>query len=105
MFIDEALVRGQSVLVHCLAGAHRAGTTGCLCLMHYEHLNPTPAIAAARARRSIIDPIDRLPELLDWYQAMRDATGSTVCTSGEDSAAPMGSAIEVSPTAHSSSSF
>jgi protein-tyrosine phosphatase len=27
-FIDEALKRGENVMVHCLAGAHRAGTTG-----------------------------------------------------------------------------
>ena len=25
MFIDSAIDRGESVLVHCLAGAHRAG--------------------------------------------------------------------------------
>lgn len=34
-FIDGALAKGESVLVHCLAGAHRAGTTGCACLMWY----------------------------------------------------------------------
>lgn len=39
-FIDSALANNSSVLVHCLAGAHRAGTTGCLCLMHYESLDP-----------------------------------------------------------------
>jgi protein-tyrosine phosphatase len=27
-FIDEALESGKNVMVHCLAGAHRAGTTG-----------------------------------------------------------------------------
>ena len=27
-FINDVINRGQSVLVHCLAGAHRAGTTG-----------------------------------------------------------------------------
>jgi len=27
-FVDESLANGQSVMVHCLAGAHRAGTTG-----------------------------------------------------------------------------
>ena len=27
-FIDDVIKRGESVLVHCLAGAHRAGTTG-----------------------------------------------------------------------------
>jgi hypothetical protein len=32
-FVDGVLAKGESVLVHCLAGAHRAGTTGILCLM------------------------------------------------------------------------
>ena len=27
-FIDKALNQGKHVMVHCLAGAHRAGTTG-----------------------------------------------------------------------------
>ena len=27
-FINDVINRGESVLVHCLAGAHRAGTTG-----------------------------------------------------------------------------
>jgi hypothetical protein len=34
VFIDRHLSAGRSVLVHCLAGAHRAGTTGCLLLMY-----------------------------------------------------------------------
>lgn len=34
-FIEEAIERGDSVLVHCLAGAHRAGTTGVACLIHF----------------------------------------------------------------------
>jgi len=34
-FVEHAIVRGESVLVHCLAGAHRAGTTGCACLVHF----------------------------------------------------------------------
>lgn len=34
-FIENALNEGQSVLVHCLAGAHRAGTTGIATLMYF----------------------------------------------------------------------
>ena len=33
-FINDVINRGQSVLVHCLAGAHRAGTTGMEKLLH-----------------------------------------------------------------------
>ena len=32
-FINDVINRGESVLVHCLAGAHRAGTTGTLLLI------------------------------------------------------------------------
>lgn len=32
-FIDENLEKGNNVMVHCLAGAHRAGTTGVSYLM------------------------------------------------------------------------
>ena len=35
-FVDRAVDSGRSVLVHCVAGAHRAGTAGCLLLMHYH---------------------------------------------------------------------
>ena len=35
-FIEESLVRGESVLVHCLMGAHRAGSTAVICCMHFE---------------------------------------------------------------------
>ena len=35
-FIDAAIHSNQSILIHCLVGAHRAGTTACLCLMNYE---------------------------------------------------------------------
>ena len=35
-FVEAALTLGQSVLVHCLMGAHRAGTTSVLCLMHLQ---------------------------------------------------------------------
>jgi protein tyrosine phosphatase len=60
-FVDEALAQGGSVLVHCLAGAHRAGTTGCLLLMRFMKMNRCaarhrhalagPALTGARARR------------------------------------------------------
>ena len=37
-FVDEAIDSGRSVLVHCVAGAHRAATAGCMLLMHYHQL-------------------------------------------------------------------
>ena len=63
-FIDEAVSRGENVLVHCLAGAHRAGTTGCACLIHYAKMDVAQAIRTAKTCRRIIDPIGQLPEFL-----------------------------------------
>lgn len=78
-FIDRALAAGGSVLVHCLAGAHRAGTTGCLLLMYKAQLGQHDAVRAAKKLRPVIDPIGRLPEFLSRYQRARRA---------EDGAAP-----------------
>jgi len=72
-FIDEAITNGESVLVHCLAGAHRAGTTGVACLIHYAKMNVSNAIAAAKQLRPIIDPIGQLPEFLHRLKRAEDA--------------------------------
>lgn len=64
-FIDTALEKGESVLVHCLAGAHRAGTTSVACLIHYGGImNVREAIACAQELRSAINPIGHLPDFL-----------------------------------------
>ena len=55
-FVDAALAAGGSVLVHCLAGAHRAGTTGCLLLMRMHAESPTEATMRAKALRNVINP-------------------------------------------------
>lgn len=71
VFVDAALAAGQSVLIHCLAGAHRAGTTGCLLLMFKEGLSAEDAVLCAQDRRPIINPIGQLPLLLRRYEALR----------------------------------
>ena len=60
------------MLVHCLAGAHRAGTTGILCLMRYADMNGAEAVAAAKRLRPVIDPIGRFPQLISMYGTIRD---------------------------------
>lgn len=70
-FIDEALVSGENILVHCLAGAHRAGTTGILCLMNYAELDPVSATRLAKTCRPVIDPIAHLPELLHRFHRIK----------------------------------
>ena len=70
-FVDAVLAKGENVMVHCLAGAHRAGTTGCLCLMHYADMSHTEAVPVAQRLRPIIDLIGRFPELLRRYDEIR----------------------------------
>ena len=67
-FVDSAVASGASVLVHCLAGAHRAGTTGCLLLMYKADMDKRTAIASAKKLRPAIDPIGSLPEFLERYE-------------------------------------
>lgn len=63
-WIVDVTAEGGSVLIHCLAGAHRAGTTGTAFLMCVTDFDRETALKAARACRPIIDPIGSLGELL-----------------------------------------
>lgn len=63
-FVEKTLAEGKNVMAHCLAGAHRAGTTGCICLMHFAHLGAREVVPIAKRCRPIIDPIGDFPELL-----------------------------------------
>eukprot|EP00929_Paragymnodinium_shiwhaense_P030286 TRINITY_DN17189_c0_g1_i1.p1 TRINITY_DN17189_c0_g1~~TRINITY_DN17189_c0_g1_i1.p1 ORF type:complete len:452 (-),score=76.84 TRINITY_DN17189_c0_g1_i1:281-1636(-) len=75
-WIDAAVSSGGSVLVHCLAGAHRAGTTGVAYTMHASNLDHRTAIAACKACRPIVDPIGNLTDLLRQLDNGRVASGS-----------------------------
>jgi protein-tyrosine phosphatase len=78
-FVEGCLSRGESVLVHCLAGAHRAGTTGCILLMHYAGLPKDGAVATAQALRPVIQPIGSFPQLLGHVATVpRDEDGRLV---------------------------
>ncbi len=72
-FIEDAISSGGSVLVHCLAGAHRAGTTGCACLMHFGDLDHVAAIGTAKKLRPVIDPIGQLPQFLQRLDVARQS--------------------------------
>ncbi|CAE7804997.1 DSPTP1, partial [Symbiodinium microadriaticum] len=63
-FLDAALDDGNNVLVHCYAGAHRAGTTAVAYLMHAHGISFASALKRAQKRRPVINPIGRLNELL-----------------------------------------
>ena len=55
-FVRTAVEAGGNVLIHCFAGAHRAGTTGVAWLMHAERLSAADALRVAQRCRPIIDP-------------------------------------------------
>lgn len=63
-WVENALARGHNVMAHCLAGAHRAGTTGVMCLMYFANLSARDAVPIAKRCRPIIDPIGEFPEFL-----------------------------------------
>ncbi|CAJ1385258.1 unnamed protein product [Effrenium voratum] len=72
-WIDEAVSSGHSVLIHCLAGAHRAGTTGVAYVMHAADLDHQTAIVACKRCRPAVDPIGDLTTLLAQLDAARQA--------------------------------
>lgn len=68
-FVDVELAAGQNVLIHCLAGAHRAGSAGIACLMHRCKLSFADATALAQTARPAIQPIGGFPRLLGALEA------------------------------------
>jgi len=63
-FVEEELSNGNSVLVHCLAGCHRAGTTGIMCLLYFCGMDCRMAICAAQAARPSIEALSHLKIIL-----------------------------------------
>ena len=60
---------GGNVMVHCLAGAHRAGTSGVALAMYYLRLSAIQGTMFVKERRPIVDPIGSFPELLKRLDA------------------------------------
>lgn len=63
-FVEQSLESGKNVLVHCLAGAHRAGTTGIACVMHLAQLDAVTSTKGCQACRSAVEPFGDLGILL-----------------------------------------
>ena len=68
-FVESELEAGHSVLIHCLAGAHRAGCAGIASLMWLCNFDHTTAIPAAQRLRPVIDPIGGYPIILEKLNA------------------------------------
>eukprot|EP00040_Diaphanoeca_grandis_P010647 m.54593 g.54593 ORF g.54593 m.54593 type:complete len:249 (+) comp21938_c0_seq1:250-996(+) len=63
-WIDEAISQGENVLIHCLAGAHRAGCTGVAYVLHVTNLSAKDAIKVCTKARSAIQIFPELEEIL-----------------------------------------
>ena len=89
-WIAANLDEGRNVLVHCLAGAHRAGTTGVSFMMREGRYNADTAIRLAKALRPVIDPFGSLLELLERLERAYAASGRAALspTSWEHELAP-----------------
>jgi protein-tyrosine phosphatase len=75
-FLDLELALGNNVLIHCLAGAHRAGTAGIASLMHLCGMGRDEATTAAKKLRPAINPIGDFPKLLMLLdRGMREGGG------------------------------
>lgn len=67
-FIQNQVQDGKSVLIHCLAGAHRAGTVAVAWIMYQTGKDVSEALALAKKCRPIIRPFGLLLELLHYLE-------------------------------------
>ena len=58
------MAQGCNVLVHCYAGAHRAGATVVSWLLYKEDFTLQKAVHLAMSRRSVIQIIAEYPSVL-----------------------------------------
>lgn len=72
-FVDSSLRDGRSVLIHCLAGAHRAGSTTVAALMFFCDLGYPDALVEARRLRRQIEPIGAFHPMLCKLEEARAA--------------------------------
>ena len=75
LWIDDKLEQGRNVLIHCLAGAHRAGCTGVSYMMRVGKFDVATAIHLAKFQRPIVDPFGQLLDLLHRLEAAYLARG------------------------------
>jgi len=66
-FVYEGIENGESCLVHCLAGAHRAGTTAVIIIMNKLGMPYHEALRTAKMVRPVINPIGNLKLFAELY--------------------------------------
>mmetsp|Transcript_35842 Transcript_35842/g.107741 ORF Transcript_35842/g.107741 Transcript_35842/m.107741 type:complete len:186 (+) Transcript_35842:350-907(+) len=68
-YVEAELAKGNNCLIHCLAGAHRAGTATIASLMWMLKIPDNEAIPLAQRMRPVINPIGGYPLLLSRLSA------------------------------------
>lgn len=84
-FVDEALNSGRSVLIHCLAGAHRAGSSTIAALMFFCNLSFPEAVRAAKSLRNQIEPIGNFAPMLEMLETARKSNMLPRCIEADGS--------------------
>eukprot|EP00406_Dinophysis_acuminata_P043591 CAMPEP_0179311528 /NCGR_PEP_ID=MMETSP0797-20121207/52735_1 /TAXON_ID=47934 /ORGANISM="Dinophysis acuminata, Strain DAEP01" /LENGTH=196 /DNA_ID=CAMNT_0021021309 /DNA_START=71 /DNA_END=661 /DNA_ORIENTATION=+ len=74
-WIDSKLEKGENVMVHCLAGAHRAGTAGTAYVMYKTGLPADSAVAAVKRCRPFVEPIYDFKDLLKRLETALASAG------------------------------
>ena len=73
--VQAALDRGENVLVHCVAGAHRAGTAAVAFVMWARALGYGEALTAVQGRRPEVAPPTGLMFALLGLETALEACG------------------------------
>ena len=80
-FCDAAISRNEGVLIHCIAGAHRAGTTGTALLMYKHGWDRKTAFDFVKSKREQVDVYGAFRVLLRGLE--RDMVGEVNDLDGE----------------------
>lgn len=84
-WVDGRLSNGENVLVHCHAGAHRAGTAGTAFVMYKTGMDCFTALRAVQARRPFVEPIGHFADLLERLSvALEGVAGLNQAIAGND---------------------
>lgn len=76
-FIDDAVSKGGSVLVHCIAGISRSATCACAYIMKKNKWNAEETIQFVKSKRPIANPNKSFVEQLEvYYQCGYEITDS-----------------------------
>mmetsp|Transcript_27218 Transcript_27218/g.65544 ORF Transcript_27218/g.65544 Transcript_27218/m.65544 type:complete len:267 (+) Transcript_27218:37-837(+) len=68
-WVGMQLAQGRNVLIHCLAGAHRAGSTSVAFVMLAEGLDFQSGYRQVKQKRPVVHPISHLSTMLTHWEA------------------------------------